>query len=68
MLIEGMLIEGFDCSAGCIAALDQLNPRVYSVLGSEPWVGVRLKVKWLRLTGTYQTFNYLHVSWLPKML
>ena len=35
-------------SAGCIAALDQLNPRKI-LPGAEPWLGVELKVKLKRL-------------------
>ncbi|KAI5811179.1 hypothetical protein DFH27DRAFT_531921 [Peziza echinospora] len=35
-------------SAGCIAATDQLNPRV-NVYGMRPWAGVALSVKWWRL-------------------
>lgn len=35
-------------SAGAIAAMDQLNPRI-KVSGSEPWKGVHLKVQWKRL-------------------
>ena len=38
-------------SAGCIAALDQLNPRKI-LPGTEPWLGVELKVRWKRLIGT----------------
>ena len=37
-------------SAGCIVALDQLNPRTI-IPGTEPWLGVGLKVKWGRLIG-----------------
>lgn len=37
-------------SAGCLAAMDQLNPRVL-VPGEQPWSGVHLKVRWSRLIG-----------------
>lgn len=37
-------------SIGCIAALDQLNPRKI-LPGTEPWLGVELKVRWKRLMG-----------------
>ena len=37
-------------SAGCIAAMDKMNPRTY-IVGAEPWQGVELKVKWYRLVG-----------------
>ena len=39
-------------SAGCIAALDQLNPRVSIKTESEPWLGAQLKVEWLRFIST----------------
>ncbi|KAF8475080.1 hypothetical protein BDZ91DRAFT_290772 [Kalaharituber pfeilii] len=35
-------------SVGCIAAMDQLNPRVI-IPGQQPWKGVLLKVRWPRL-------------------
>lgn len=35
-------------SLGCIAALDQLNPRI-NIVGNEPWLGVQVKVEWTRL-------------------
>ena len=41
-------------SAGCIAALDQMNPRSY-VPGTQPWSGVQLTVHWGRLIGIYET-------------
>ena len=34
-------------SAGCIAAMDEMNPRNL-VRGDEPWVGVKLRVQWAR--------------------
>ena len=37
-------------SAGCIAAMDRMNPRKY-IVGAEPWLGVELNVKWTRLLG-----------------
>lgn len=37
-------------SAGCIAAMDAINPRV-TVPGQEPWSGVELKVRWPRVIG-----------------
>ena len=44
-------------SAGCIAALDQMNPRIY-VLGTQPWLGVQLTVHWRRLIGIYEIIPY----------
>ena len=41
-------------SAGCIAAMDQMNPRSY-IIGAEPWQGVQLKIQWFRLLGKYTT-------------
>lgn len=35
-------------SIGTIAAMDQLNPRVY-VSGMQPWIGEKLSVRWQRL-------------------
>ena len=43
--IEKLVSRG---SAGSIAAMDQLNPRIY-VLGNEPWLGVQVKVSWDKL-------------------
>lgn len=34
--------------AGCIAAMDQNNPRI-STYGIEPWLGVQLTVNWGKL-------------------
>ena len=44
-------------SAGCIAALDQMNPRVY-VPGTRPWSGVQLTVHWGRLIGIYEIIPF----------
>ena len=35
-------------SAGCIAAMDALNPPTF-VLGNQPWSGMKLVVRWDRL-------------------
>ena len=45
-------------SAGCIAAMDQINPRI-ETFGDEPWVGVQLNVKWPRLISMYK-FKLMH--------
>ena len=50
-------------SAGCIAALDEMNPRK-TISGEEPWLGVGLKVNWGRIIGmeTYLSMIIYHPS------
>ncbi|KAF8428550.1 hypothetical protein EV426DRAFT_714038 [Tirmania nivea] len=47
-------------SIGTIAAMDQLNPRVY-VSGMQPWIGEKLSVRWQRLIALLVSLAFMQL-------